>query len=188
MFCGGINHFDVASLEEVKLVHARCSSSTLYFQHPVKARSAIRNSYGRYGLCHFVVDHHRELSKVVAEIMDTDGVTIYVRLGTPPGGANEHLAGKFGASVEEAVSLLNEVNNVGCKAALSFHVGSQCYDPRAYRTALTMVDEIMRRAGTPIVALDVGGGFPASYINMSAPPLAEYIRIIVEGASSLSLG
>ena len=178
----------MASLEEVKLVHARCSSSTLYFQHPVKARSAIQNSYGRYGLRHFAVDHQRELSKVVDEIMDTNGVTIYVRLGTPPGGASEHLSGKFGTSIEETVSLLKEVNNVGCKAALSFHVGSQCYDPRAYRTALSIIDETRRRARIPIVALDVGGGFPASYPNMSAPPLAEYIRTIVEGASSLLLG
>ena len=133
---------------------------------------------------HFAVDHHRELSKVVDE-MDTGGVTIYVRLGTPPGGASEHLSGKFGASIEETVSLLKEVKTAGGKAALSFHVGSQCYDPRAYRTALSMIDETLRRARIPIVALDIGGGFPASYPNMSAPPLAKYIRTIIEGVASL---
>ena len=63
----GIKDFDVASLEEVKLVHERYGSSTLYFQHSVKARSAIRDSYGLCGFRHFAVDHHCELSKVVDE-------------------------------------------------------------------------------------------------------------------------
>ena len=47
-YTGGIKDFDVASLEEVKLAHGRYGSSTLYFQHPVKARSAIQDSYGLY--------------------------------------------------------------------------------------------------------------------------------------------
>ena len=80
------------------------------------------------------------------------------------------------------------MKNAGCKAALSFHVGSQCYDPRAYRTALSMIDETLRRARIPIVALDIGGGFPASYPNVSAPPLAKYIRTIIEGVAPLTLG
>ena len=185
---GGISDFDVASLEEVKLIRERYNNSTPYFQHPVKSRSAIRNSYRLHGVRHFAVDHLSELSKVVDEVDDTRGVTVYVRLATPPGGASEHFSDKFGASIDEAVSLLNRVRNTGFKCALSFHVGSQCYDPCSYQTALSVVGKTISRARVPITALDVGGGFPASYPNMALPPLADFMKAIVEGVAAIGLG
>ena len=178
----------MASLEEVKLIRERYDNSTPYFQHPVKSRSAIRNSYRLHGVRHFAVDHFSELSKVIDEVDDTSGVTVYVRLATPPGGASEHFSDKFGASIDEAASLLDRVRNAGFKCALSFHVGSQCYDPCSYQTALSMVGETLSRARVPIAALDVGGGFPVSYLNMAPPPLSDFMKKIVEGVAAIALG
>ena len=42
---GGVRDFDVASLGEVELIRGRYSSAKIYFQHPIKARSAIRRSF-----------------------------------------------------------------------------------------------------------------------------------------------
>jgi len=188
VYDGGICHFDVASLTEVKLINERYKNSTRYFQHPVKSRSAIRDSYRYHDVRHYAVDHLDEFSKIMDEVGDAGRVTIYVRLATPPGGASEHLSDKFGASIDEAVSLLTHVQSAGCCPALSFHVGSQCFDPSSYQTALSMVEETLRRGSVSIGALDVGGGFPAGYPNMKPPPLAEFVETIVEGVRAIKFG
>ena len=88
-----------------------------------------------------------ELEKVLDET-DGVGLAIIVRLATPPSeGTLYHLAAKFGAPPEEASDLLREATRRGCETGLAFHVGSQCGDPTAYRTALNMVGEIAESAG-----------------------------------------
>ena len=86
VYDGGICDFDVASLTEVKLISERYKNSTRYFQHPVKSRSAIYDSYRYHDVRHYAVDHLDEFFKIMDEIDDANGVTIYVRLATPPGG------------------------------------------------------------------------------------------------------
>ena len=188
VYDGGISHFDVASLTEVQLISERYKNSTRYFQHPVKSRSAIQDSYRNHDVRHYAVDHLDEFSKIMDEIDDANEVTIYVRLATPPGGASEHLSDKFGASIDEAVSLLTNIEGAGCRPALSFHVGSQCFDPCSYQTALSMVEETLRRGTVSIDSLDVGGGFPAAYPNMTSPPLAAFVKAIVEGVRPIRFG
>ena len=68
---------------------------------------------------------------------------MYVRLATPELGAKEDLSNKFGANAEEASKLLRSINSRGLSPALSFHVGSQCYRPEAYRVALALVKKVM---------------------------------------------
>ena len=184
---GGVRDFDVASLGEVELIRGRYSSAKIYFQHPIKARSAIRSSYQFYGVRHFAVDHPTELSKITEEIDKSDNVTIFVRLATPPGGAGEHLSDKFGASIKMGVSLLSEIYENGFNPAISFHVGSQCYDPSAFHTALSLVGETLDQSKVEITALDVGGGFPASYPKMETPTLYRYMKVIKDGVAALNL-
>jgi ornithine decarboxylase len=181
MWAGGVRHFDCASAGEVSLVRRMFPAAEIHFMHPVKSRPAIREAYWRDDVRDFVLDSGSELAKIMDE---TDGATdlgLVVRLALPAGGAVYDLSGKFGAPVEEAAALLRAARPLARRLGLSFHVGSQCMDPLAYRRALVLAGEAIRRAGVAIDIIDVGGGFPVSYPDLEPPPLGAYFAEI-EGA------
>jgi ornithine decarboxylase len=182
----GIRHFDTASLGEIALVRELYRDAECYYMHPVKGRSAIKAADEVYAVEHFVIDSKDELYKVLDEA-GSEGITIIVRIATPPAGAIYDLSLKFGARPAEAVELLQLIKAEGCQAGLAFHVGSQCTVPRAYRTALKMVGEILEASGVDIHYLDIGGGFPAGYLGVEVPPLEEFIAEIEDGLKDLKL-
>jgi len=188
LYDAGIRHFDTASLPEIALVRESFPDAGAYFMHPVKARAVIRTAARVYGVDTFVVDHEDELAKVLDETGGGEGVTIMVRLRTPPvDGTFYHLAAKFGAGVEESAAMLREARSRGCQVGVAFHVGSQCLDPTAYGRALALVGEVLEAAALPIQFLDVGGGFPAQYFGTNIPPLEDYMEAIEAGARLLKL-
>jgi ornithine decarboxylase len=187
LYKGGIRHFDTASLPEIANVRETFHDAEAYFMHPVKGRAVIRSAYRVYGIRHFVVDHPSELDKVLAETGGKD-LTIVVRIWTPPDESTTyHLAEKFGAQPDEAADLLKTAAKRGCKVGIAFHVGSQCQDPKAYRTALDLVGEIVEAAACDLDCLDVGGGFPGLYMNTSAPPLEDYMAEIRKGLKDIKV-
>ncbi len=188
LYEAGIRHFDTASLPEIALVREGFPDAGAYFMHPVKGRAVIQTAVRVYGVDTFVVDHMDELAKVLDQTEGGEGVTIVVRIKTPPiEGTFYHLAAKFGAEVAEAATLLKEARSRGCQVGLCFHVGSQCTVPGAYRQALGLVGEVLEQAKVPIQMLDVGGGFPAEYVGSNIPPLEDFIREIEGGVADLKL-
>ncbi len=188
LYEAGIRHFDTASLPEIALVREKFPDAGAYFMHPVKGRAVIRMAARVYGIDTFVVDHEDELGKVLDETEGGEGITIVVRLETPPvEGTFYHLSAKFGAKPDAAVALLREARSRGCQVGLAFHVGSQCLVPGAYAKALVIVGEVLEQAATPIQLLDVGGGFPAEYLGTNMPPLEDYIAEIEAGLKRLAL-
>ena len=186
LYDAGIRHFDTASLAEIAQVREQFRDAGAYFMHPVKARAAIKAAYEVYGIRHYVVDHPAELAKVLDET-GGEGVTIVVRIATPAAGAAYDLSKKFGVRPAEAPYILKEAKSWGCQTGLSFHVGSQCLVPRAYKTALEMVGDVIEAAKVDLHMLDVGGGFPASYQGVQMPPLESYMTEISEGLKTLDL-
>ncbi len=186
LYDAGIRHFDTASLPEIALVREMFPDTSAYFMHPVKARAVIKTSYEVYGVRRFVIDHPTELAKVMDET-GGEGVAIIVRVATPHAGAAFDLSTKFGAIPALAADLLRAVCDEGCQGGLAFHVGSQCLSPRAYRTALGLVGEVVEAAGVDIHFLDVGGGFPAPYKGVNTPPLIDYMDEITAGLEALDL-
>jgi ornithine decarboxylase len=187
LYKGGIRHFDTASLPEIAQVRETFHDAEAYFMHPVKGRAVIKSAYKIYGIRHFVVDHPSELDKVLKETGGND-LTIVVRIWTPPDESTTyHLAEKFGAQPDEAADLLKAAAKRGCKVGIAFHVGSQCQDPKAYRTALDLVGEIVEAAACDLDCLDVGGGFPGLYMNTSAPPLEDYMAAIRKGLKDIKV-
>ncbi len=87
---------------------------------------------------------------------------MFVRIQTK-GSAAYELSKKFGAAPAQAVELLQRLHRNGYRLGICFHVGSQIEDPDTYERALASADWVRNRAGVPIAALDVGGGFPADY-------------------------
>jgi ornithine decarboxylase len=178
---GGVRHFDCASAGEVALVRLMFPDAEIHFMHPVKSRPAIREAYWRHGVRDFVFDSASELAKIMDETEGAADIGLVVRLAMPAGGAMYDLSGKFGAPVEEAVALLQAARPLAQRLGLSFHVGSQCLDPLAYRRALALAAGVIRQAGVAIDIIDVGGGFPVSYPDIEPPPLGAYFAEI-EGA------
>jgi ornithine decarboxylase len=190
LHAGGVAHFDCASIGEVVLVRQMFPDAAIHFMHPVKARGAIREAWARHGVRDFVLDSVEELTKIRAEIAAT-GVAgelgLVVRLGLPKGNAVLDLSGKFGAAADAAVALLRDARRDAARLGVSFHVGSQCLDPLAWRDALAAAGSVIREAGVRIDIVDVGGGFPVAYPDVEPPPLGAFFAEIEAGFEALGL-
>lgn len=174
----GVRWFDVASLNEVALIGDRFPDARLAFMHPVKARSAIRKAYFDYGVRIFALDSHDELQKILAETNGAKDLFLVIRLAVTGDYAQHKLSGKFGAVGAEAVMLLREARAHAAELGVSFHVGSQCMRPEAWRVAMETASDVIRQAGVTVDIVDVGGGFPAAYPGLTPPPLDQYVAEI----------
>jgi len=183
----GIVDFDVASLAEVEQIGKLSPPGRGYFMHPVKSRREIRSAYHDHGIRHFAADHATELDKIREETGGARDIVLIVRLSTAPGAAVYDLGGKFGTNVESAAELLRIADSFGWRLGLTFHVGSQCLEPRAYSDALRLIGSVQRRFAAPLAVVDVGGGFPASYVPVDPPPLEAYFAAIAQGYEALKL-
>ncbi len=187
LYEAGIRHFDTASPAEIALVRENFKDADCYYMHPVKGRAAIKLAHDVYRVDHYVIDHIKELEKIIDVTGGGDGSVVLVRVKTPEYDAFYQLAEKFGASMDESVELLQKAQKAGFQAGLAFHVGSQCQNPQAYASALEIVGDIVARAGVHVHYLDVGGGFPVEYVNNIPQPLTDYFDVIRESVSKLKL-
>ena len=112
---------------------------------------------------------------------------LIVRLAMPKGTAVLDLSGKFGALPALAAELLRAARPCAARLGLSFHVGSQCLDPLAWRAALALVGEVIRDAGVAIEVIDIRGGFPVAYPDVEPPPVGAYFAEIEAGFERLGL-
>jgi ornithine decarboxylase len=187
---GGVQHFDCASLAEVALVRQMFPDAEIHFMHPVKARGTIREAWSRHGVRNFVLDTPEELAKIVQEVGAT-GIAgelgLIVRLALPKGRAVLDMSGKFGAAPKAAIALLRAARGPAARLGISFHVGSQCLDPLAWRIALDLVSQAVRGAGVALEMIDVGGGFPVSYPGSEPPPLGAFLAEIDAGFERIGL-
>jgi ornithine decarboxylase len=187
LWAGGVRHFDCASAGEVALVRTMFADAHIAFMHPVKARGAIREAFARHGVRDFVFDDASELAKILAETGHAADLGLVVRLALPKGPAVLDLSGKFGAVHEDAVALLRAARPHAARLGLSFHVGSQCLDPLAWRDAMALAGEAIRAAGVAVEVLDVGGGFPVAYPDIDPPPLGAFFAEIETAFEALNL-
>ncbi|MDC0435787.1 hypothetical protein OAL69_01180 [Pelagibacteraceae bacterium] len=61
----GINNFDAASIEEIKLIKKISPESKVYFMHTVKKTNSIHDAYFNYGIKAFSLDSKEELEKIL---------------------------------------------------------------------------------------------------------------------------
>ncbi len=187
LYAGGIRHFDTASLTEIAEVSHLFGDAISYFMHPIKGRQVIGTAHTTYGVRHYVADHPAELEKLLEVTGGGPDVAIFVRLATPGLGAAYDLSDKFGARGDDAVDLLRRVQSSDCQVGVCFHVGSQCSLPEAYRYALDLSADVLKRAAVDLRYLDVGGGFPATYVGMAPIDMAEFFESIDAGLAQLDL-
>jgi ornithine decarboxylase len=178
LYRSGTRFFDVASIPEIKLVAERCPEARMAFLHPVKSREAIRRAYYEFGVRIFALDCEAELVKIVEETNHAGDLTLVVRLSVSNDGAMFSLAGKFGVPAYEAAELIRKTRAHADELGVSFHVGSQCMQPSAYRSAMMEASRLIVQAGVTVDIVDVGGGFPSIYPGMTPPPMDDYITAI----------
>lgn len=177
----GVRHFDVASLHEIQQIAAQFPGAPMHFMHPVKNRETIRKAYFDYDVRDFSLDSYEELQKILDETDNAKDLRLFVRLAISNGHAAHNLAGKFGISILESADLLRECQKHAASTAICFHVGSQCMSPDAYSSAITLVANLLKTENLKIDILDIGGGFPSIYPDLTPPALKEYMSAIKRG-------
>jgi ornithine decarboxylase len=178
----GVQNFDVASDAEAQLIATRFPGAQVAFMHPVKSRRAIARAFHEFGVKTFALDSEDELDKILAETGGAKDLTLVVRFAVDGDGAAYPLTRKFGVNPDEAPALLRKTRQASEEMlGVSFHVGSQCMRPDAFRAAMDMVNRAIVEAGVLVDIVDVGGGFPAIYPGMTPPPMMDYMNAIKAG-------
>ena len=184
LWAGGIRRFDVASPMEIDRVAATLPEAMMFYHHPARTPGQIAHAWAA-GVRHFAVDCVAELEKV-ARLTGSDMIPV-ARLAIPMGsGAVYDLSTKFGAGPDEFLLTLRRAAALGLAPAATFHVGSQCLDPQAFRLGMALAVELIGRAGVTVRLMDVGGGFPAYYRSTAAPPLSAYFAVIGRAHAELT--
>jgi ornithine decarboxylase len=165
---------DLATTGEVQLVQqmgvdpARCLHT-----HPIKRDVDIRNAIA-FGLNSFVADNPDEIRKLAAY---RARIRLLLRVSFRSPGAVCDLSRKFGCEPEAVPELLTLAQRLGVRVAgLSFHVGSQALSSAGHVAAIDASGALIdaaRRAGSPLDTLDIGGGFPARYLQ-PVPSIEDY--------------
>ncbi len=165
--------FDVASPNEVRAaLSAGAKPSALVYSNPIKRADHIAEAHA-LGVRLFVADSLNEVRKLATY---APGSALLVRITTSGAGSDWPLSLKYGCSPEQAIEFSTLAERLGLEAAgVSFHVGSQQRDPRAWAAPIADAAAIftaLRERGLSPWLLDLGGGFPADHQGNSSHPSA----------------
>ena len=183
----GIQNFDVASINEVKLVRKINTKAKVYFMHTVKSRESIKEAYTKYNVKDFALDTKDELLKILDETNNAKDLNLYVRVSISNEHAEIDLSRKFGATSSEALGLLRLCKAHAKRVGLSFHVGSQCMHKISFAKGINEIGKIIKKTKIVPDVINVGGGFPAIYPDLIPEPLDNYLNVIKESLKNLKL-
>lgn len=183
----GIDQFDVASINEIKLVKQFSSTVKCSYMHTVKSRESIAEAYFKYGVKTFSLDTKDELIKIIQSTNNANDLELFVRLAVSNEHAEIDLSKKFGAQTSEALGLLRLAKQYANKVGLSFHVGSQCMHPISYAKSINEIGNIIKKTKIVPDYINVGGGFPAIYPDLVPQALENYFSEIKNGLENLKL-
>ena len=183
----GIENFDVASLNEVKLVRKINNKAKVFFMHTVKNRESIKEAYTKYNVKDFALDTKDELLKILEATNSAKDLNLYVRVSISNEHAEIDLSRKFGATSSEALGLLRLCKAHAKKVGLSFHVGSQCMHKISFAKGINEIGKIIKKTKIVPDVINVGGGFPAIYPDLIPESLDNYLDVIKESLKNLKL-
>ena len=183
----GIDQFDVASINEIKLIKKIYPTAKTYYMNTVKSREHINEAYFNYNIRDFALDTKEELQKIIEATNNAKDLTLYVRVSISNEHAEIDLSQKFGALPSEALGLLRLAKAHARKVGLSFHVGSQCMHPISYAKGIRDVGNIIKKTKIIPDIINVGGGFPSIYPDLNPQSLDNYINEIKKAIHNLKL-
>ena len=187
IIANGINEFDVASLNEIKLIKKINSKVNLHFMHTIKSKESISSAYHDYGVRSFSLDNKDELRKILEATNQAKDLKLFVRIAISNEHAEIDLSRKFGALPSEALGLIRLCKEYSKKLGISFHVGSQCMHKISYSKGIFEVGNIIKKTKIIPDIINIGGGFPAIYPDLRPEPLNNYMEEIKKGLKNLKL-
>ena len=183
----GISNFDVASINEIKLIKKLSPQANLYFMHTVKSKKCISSAYFDHDVRNFALDNKDELRKILEATNQAKDLNLFVRIAV----SNEHseidLSRKFGALPSETLGLVRLCKEHAKKLGISFHVGSQCMHKISYSKGISEIGNIIKKTKIIPDVINVGGGFPSIYPDLNPEPLINYIEEIKKSLDNLKL-
>jgi ornithine decarboxylase len=176
--------FDTASRGEIELcLEAGADPAHISFGNTIKKERDIAWAYAQ-GVRLFAFDSDAELEKLTRA---APGASVFCRVLVECEGAEWPLSRKFGCSPNMAAALMLRARDAGMDACgLSFHVGSQQTDLAQWDGAVKLVARLFRRLaddGLELRLVNLGGGFPASYVR-DVPPPAAYADAVMHAMTS----
>ncbi|WP_455382969.1 type III PLP-dependent enzyme [Salinispira pacifica] len=163
--------FDVATRYELdQLLRLGVDPSRMSYGNTIKKTEDIRYFYQK-GIRLFVTDSHEDLVEIARE---APGSRVFFRLLTEGTGSDWPLSRKFGAHSDMIYYLIIEARNAGLEPfGFSFHVGSQQRDIGQWDDAIArckyLFDALEADEGIKLEMINLGGGFPASYLSPTLP-------------------
>ena len=183
----GINQFDVASINEIKLIRKIFPKARAYYMNTIKSREHIKEAYFNYNVKDFAVDTKDELQKIIEATNNPKDLNLYIRISISNEHAEIDLSQKFGALPSEGLGLLRLAKAHAKKVGLSFHVGSQCMHPISYSQGIRELGNIIKKTKIVPDFINVGGGFPSIYPDLLPQPLENYMSEIKKTLDNLKL-
>ena len=183
----GVDRFDVASINEIKLIKKIFPKARIYYMNTVKSREHIREAYFNYKIRDFVLDTKEELQKIIESTNNAKDLILYIRVSISNEHAEIDLSKKFGALPSEALGLLRLAKAHAKKVGLSFHVGSQFMHPISYAKGISEVGNIIKKTKIITDIINIGGGFPSIYPDLNPQPLENYMQEIEKAFNNLKL-
>ena len=161
-------NFDIASTYELdRILSLGISPERICFGNTIKKSKDVRYFYDK-GIRMFATDSEADIRSIAKA---APGSRIYVRILTEGTfTADWPLSRKFGCQSDMAMDLIIMAKDLGLiPYGVSFHVGSQQRDIGAWDAAIGKVKVIYERLieedGIELKMINLGGGFPASYLT-----------------------
>ncbi len=175
--------FEISSLGELeRLLAMKIPHQRITVGNPVKVPSLIKLAYEN-GIDLAAFDSYSEIEKLASL---APGTKVGVRLSVPNDGSEWPLTKKFGVESDDAVELLVKARASGLEpVGIFFHVGSQCTLVDTWAKAIEKsraVWQLAAERGIKLHMLNVGGGFPATYLK-PVPSVAEIARVIEDSVA-----
>ena len=187
IIANGINEFDVASLNEIKLINKIFPDAKLHFMHTIKSKESIASAYNDYNVKSFSLDSKDELRKILDSTNQAKDLELFVRIAISNEHAEIDLSRKFGALPSEALGLVRLCKQHAKKLGISFHVGSQCMHKISYSKGIKEIGSIIKKTKIIPDTINVGGGFPSIYPDLNPEPLSNYMMAIKKELNNLKL-
>ena len=184
---GGIDKFDIASIDEIKIIKKIVPDAECFYMNTIKSREHIREAYFNYNIKNFALDTKDELLKIIEATDNAQDLNLFVRISISNEHAEIDLSKKFGALSSEVLGLFRLTKAHSAKIGLSFHVGSQCMHPISYTKGIGEMGNIIKKTNIIPDFIDIGGGFPTVYPDLRPQSLNNYIFEIKKSLANLKL-
>ncbi len=172
------SYFDIATVYELdQVLKLGVSPDRMSYGNTIKKEEDIAYAYKK-GIRMFATDSINDLQKIARQ---APGSRVYFRVLCEAGEADWPLSKKFGAYPDLVFKLMLSAKRLGLiPYGVSFHVGSQQRSIGSWDNAISKARYLFDAAleeGIELKLINMGGGFPAHYINPTQD-LEEYAKEI----------